>query len=327
MTTLSAVIVARDESRSIARCLDSLRGHVDELLVLDTGSVDDTVAIARGCGARVVHFTWVDDFAAARNAALEAATGDWCLIVDADEWLAAGAEELARLRGGGTPTAPGAVGQLNEQSSGQRGMSWIPRLLPRGVRYEGRIHEQPVLTTPAIRTGIRLGHDGYLREQLAAKSERNRVLLEAALEADPDDVYLRYQLGKDHEVHRRYPQAVQHYDLAYAAAPPETSWRHDLVIRHLFALSQVGRTGDALEIADVELPRWTHSADFFFVVGDLLLSHAVENPTQAEQLLVLAQDAWTRCLELGDTLDLPGAVAGRGSHLAEHNLQVLRGEI
>lgn len=327
MITLSAVIVARDESRSIARCLDSLRDHVDELLVLDTGSVDGTVDIALSCGARVEHFSWVDDFAAARNAALEAATGDWRLVVDGDEWLAAGGEELARLRAGRAPTTAGAVAQLNDQSNGQQSTSWIPRLLPRGVRYEGRIHEQPVLEAPAVRTGIRLGHDGYLREQLETKAERNRVLLEAALVADPDDVYLRYQLGKDLEVHRHYAEAAQHYDQAYAAAALDVPWRHDLVLRHLFTLSQVGRSADALDIADVELPRWTHSADFFFVVGDVLLTHATENPAHAAQLLALAQDAWTRCLELGDTPDLPGAVAGRGSHLAEHNLKVLRGEI
>ncbi|WGL51922.1 glycosyltransferase [Nocardioides sp. BP30] len=321
------MIIARDESRSIVRCLDSLRDHVDEVLLLDTGSTDGTVALASAHGARVEHFTWVDDFAAARNAALAAATGDWRLVVDADEWLAEGAEELSALRAGRLPSAAGAVVQRNDQTNGQQSTAWLPRLLPRGVRYEGRIHEQPVLSSPAVRTGIVLGHDGYLREQLAVKAERNRALLEAALAADPADVYLRYQLGKDHEVHRRYVEAAQHYDLAYAATPLDAPWRHDLIVRHLFTLSQAGRSGDALDVADAELPRWTHSADFFFVVGDVLLTHAAENPAHAARLLPLAEDAWSRCLELGDTPDLPGAVAGRGSHLAAHNLKVLRGEI
>lgn len=327
MATLSAVVLARDESRSITRCLDSLRDHVDELLVLDTGSVDDTVALAEAHGARVVHFAWVDDFAVARNAALAAATGEWRLLVDADEWLAAGAEELAAIRSGSAPAGAGVVAVVSELSSGQQSVAWIPRLVPRGVTYSGRIHEQPVLAGEARRTGITLGHDGYLRDQLDRKGERNRMLLEAALADAPADPYLRYQLGKDHEVHQRYAEAVRHYDAAYPATALDAAWRHDLVVRYLFTLSQAGRSGDALDIADQELPRWTHSADFFFVLGDVLLTFATENPADAPRLIPLIDDAWSRCLELGDTLDLPGAVAGRGSHLAEHNLKLLRDEL
>lgn len=331
MATVSAVLIVRDEARSITRCLRSLRGQVDEVLVLDTGSVDETVALARTEGARVEHFGWVDDFAAARNRSLELATGDWRLVVDADEWLADGTEDLAALRAGSsaliaTPTV-GAVTIVSDLSDGHESHSCQPRLLPRGVTFAGVIHEQPVLDGPALRTRIRLGHDGYLRDQLARKGERNRVLLEAALLADPEDLYLRYQLGKDHEVHHRYVEAARHYDAAYAATASDAPWRHDLVVRYLFTLGQADRSADALDIAERELPQWLHSADFFFVLGDVLLTHATENPSAGAGLLPLIDDAWSRCLELGDTLDLPGSVAGRGSHLAEHNLRVLRGQI
>jgi len=326
VATISAVVLARDEARSIARCVASLIAHVDEVLVLDTGSVDDTVARAVAAGARVEHFAWIDDFSAARNRALELATGDWRLVVDADEWLAAGAEEIAALRAR-TPDFIGVVAQDNAQSSGQRSITWLPRVLPRDVTYTGRIHEQPTMTHPARRTAISLDHDGYLREQLERKDGRNRALLEAALEADPADPYLRYQLGKDHEVSHRYEAAAPQYDAAYAATALDAAWRHDLVVRYLFTLAKAGRTGDALEVAEVELSRWQHSADFFFVLGDVLLEHAMAHPEQGAQLLPLIDDAWSRCLELGDTLELSGGVVGRGSHLAEHNLKVLRGEL
>jgi hypothetical protein len=68
---IALVLIARDEARAIERCLTSVRPWVDEMIVLDTGSVDDTPAIAARCGARVTHFAWIDDFAAARNAALD----------------------------------------------------------------------------------------------------------------------------------------------------------------------------------------------------------------------------------------------------------------
>ena len=94
MTRLALVMVARDEARAIARALASARSHVDRMIVLDTGSADDTRGIARSCGAEVHEFAWRDDFAAARNAALSHSDADWNLILDADEWLDGGTEGL-----------------------------------------------------------------------------------------------------------------------------------------------------------------------------------------------------------------------------------------
>ena len=74
---LALVVIARDEARRIGRLLDSVRPWVDEMLVLDTGSADGTAAVARAHGARVEHFAWCDDFAAARNRALAWAGADW----------------------------------------------------------------------------------------------------------------------------------------------------------------------------------------------------------------------------------------------------------
>ncbi len=327
MATISAVVLARDEARSIARCVSSLIDHVDEVLVLDTGSLDDTVVLATAHGARVEHFAWIDDFAAARNRALELARGDVRLVVDADEWLVEGAGEIAALRDGTLPPGSGVVAIVSDTSSGEQSTSAQIRLLTPAIRYEGRVHEQPVATGAVRRTGIVLGHDGYLREQLDRKGDRNRRLLETALAEEPTDLYLRFQLGKDHEVHRRYVEAARQYDAAYAATEPDAPWRHDLVIRYLFTLAQAGRAHEAMEIADAEFTHWQHSADFFFVVGDVLLTYVTAHPEHAPQLLPVIDEAWSRCLALGDTLDLPGAVRGRGSHLAAHNLKVLRGEI
>jgi glycosyltransferase involved in cell wall biosynthesis len=98
MATLALVMIARDESRCIERCLASVRAHVDDMLVLDTGSRDDTPERARRAGARVERFAWCDDFAAARNAALELSRADWSMVLDADGWLVDGARVLRALR-------------------------------------------------------------------------------------------------------------------------------------------------------------------------------------------------------------------------------------
>jgi glycosyltransferase involved in cell wall biosynthesis len=180
-----------------------LRPHVDDCLVLDTGSDDDTPAQARAGGARVERFTWVDDFSAARNAALDWAAADWHLVVDADEWLASGTPVLAALR----RQAPDFVGQVcvDSRQDGDAGSvpSWISRVLPGPVRYAGRIHEQPVHTLPVRRLDLVLGHDGYQGEALARKAGRNARLLAQALADQPGDAYLWYQSGKDHDVYGR----------------------------------------------------------------------------------------------------------------------------
>ena len=85
MPTLSLAMIVKDEAKNLPRCLRSVAPLVDEFRIVDTGSTDDTAAIARSFGAEVIPFPWVDDFAAARNAGLRRCTGDWVLILDADE--------------------------------------------------------------------------------------------------------------------------------------------------------------------------------------------------------------------------------------------------
>jgi len=85
MPRLSVCLITKNESRDLARCLASVRGLADEIVVVDTGTTDDTVAIAQAHGARVLHHAWRHDFADARNVSLDAATGDWVLVLDADD--------------------------------------------------------------------------------------------------------------------------------------------------------------------------------------------------------------------------------------------------
>ena len=96
MPTLSVVMIVKNEAACLGECLESVRSVADEILVADTGSTDDTVAIAERFGAHIIHVPWRDDFAAARNQSLAAATGDWLLHLDADEVL--DAQGAARIR-------------------------------------------------------------------------------------------------------------------------------------------------------------------------------------------------------------------------------------
>ena len=325
MTRLALVMIARDEAGAIARALESARPHVDRMIVLDTGSADATPAIAAGCGAEVHGFAWVDDFAAARNASLALSDADWNLVLDADEWLEAGAPLLGpqTLPAGGGGFL-GEVCQANRmEEAGALARAWIPRVLPRGVGYEGRIHEQPASALPVRRLDVVLGHDGYLAANLARKGQRNETLLMAELEAAPQDPYLWLQLAKEHQARGRRPQAALCFTEALRLAPPDARYRHALVVRAMIALKDNGQVADALVLADAEVGHWLDSPDFYFVVGDLYLEAASQNPDQAlGEYLPVVEAAWKRCLAIGERPDLDGAVAGRGGRMAAHNLAV-----
>lgn len=324
---LALVVIARDEAARIGRLLDSVRPWVDEMLVLDTGSRDDTAQVAREHGARVQAFAWCDDFAAARNQALALAGADWHLVLDADEWLIDGGQALQALR----DTPPGFVGALQlrdrfDQAPGQQAeaVAWLSRVLPGPVRYAGRVHEQPQHALPVRRLPLVVGHDGYVAERLADKRGRNRRLLERALAEAPIDAYLWYQLGKDCAVYDEHAAAEAAFERACAlpgaAAAP---WWMDLVARRLYALKCLGRHGDAVDFAQTQMDAGDSSPDFFFTVGDVLLDLAAAQPGQAADALPMAEAAWRRCLALGEHPEQPGAVAGRGSWLAAHNLAVV----
>lgn len=326
MPGLSLVMIARNEARCIERCLSSVREHVDAMFVLDTGSNDGTPELARRAGARVESFPWCDDFSAARNAALQRADADWALVLDADEWLVDGAAALLALRA----EPPICVGVLRvdnlygaDAARAARSASWLSRVLPRGARYEGRIHEQPSSQWPRRRLDVTVRHDGYLDAALRGKLGRNEALLRRALADRPDDLYWHYQLGKDLELRERFAQALPHYERAHAGALPSDPWRHDLVLRLLFTLKKLGRHAHAIEIADAEMTRFGDSPDFCFTLGDLLLDWAAHEPPRGAELVPMIESAWQRAVAIGERPELPDSVQGRGSFLAAHNLAVL----
>ena len=326
MNRIALVMIVRDEARCIGRCLESARPWVDEMLVLDTGSLDATAELARSAGARVAHFDWTHDFAAARNAALALCDADWRLVLDADEWIVGGGESLAALR----HRAADFIGRIcvaNAFDGGVAGVgeapSWLPRVLPRGVPYAGRVHEQPVSELPRRRLSLRVAHDGYLDAQMVGKRGRNEKLLGLALAVEPDDAYLRYQLGKDLEVRAQYQAAAPHYAQALEGTDARAAWRHDLVLRTIFTLKKLARFESAIALAEAEMPRWAHSPDFFFTLGDLLLDWAAARPERAGELVPMIESSWLRALEIGEQPALGDTVHGRGSFLAAHNLAVL----
>jgi glycosyltransferase involved in cell wall biosynthesis len=325
---LALVMIVRNEERCIARCLRSVKGVVDQIIVLDTGSTDDTVKIAKSMGARVHHFEWCDDFSAARNAALGHSSAQWNLILDADEWIGEVADKkiLASVLASKKPFL-GVLpisSDFDLQGQVEVSGSWIARILPRGVRYAGRIHEQPVSKLPQLRIELPILHDGYRQEALDRKKGRNASLLLRALEDVPTDPYLLYQLGTSHAIDGDYVNAVLRYTQALLFTKADHAFRHDLVVRTIFTLRSAKQHEAAIQFAESEMKNWEHSPDFFFALGDLLLDWGNQNEGRDfKELVPMIEASWLKCIEIGEQPALSGSVRGRGSFLAAHNLAVV----
>lgn len=224
---LSVCLIVKNEERFLAQCLKSVRGLAAQIIVVDTGSTDRTVEIAREFGAEIYSFAWCDDFAAARNAALEHANGEWVLMLDADEELPA--SQHAKLLSDMKDTATIAY-RLPLVNAGQEneGRSFVPRLFRNApeVFFTGRIHEQVFssLLGNAKKWGLKtalgsaeLVHHGYTKELVRDRNkiERNLKLLRAAIEEDPTDVNLLMNLGLELVRSDELSAGIEKYREAY----------------------------------------------------------------------------------------------------------------
>jgi tetratricopeptide (TPR) repeat protein len=169
---LSVCLITKDEERNIAACLESVSEVADEIILVDTGSQDDTIKIAARYGAKIFEFTWCDDFAAAKNETLKHATGDWVLALDADErldptnckkirqLLEAPVYQAYLLQLRSLYTLTGSLQGINTALAIRLFQNTI------GLSYHGRLHEGIITRTAngeisIGNTNITIDHQGY----------------------------------------------------------------------------------------------------------------------------------------------------------------------
>lgn len=212
LLTLSMIV--KNEEKMLRGCLESAEKLVDEIVIVDTGSEDRTVEIAREFGAKVYHFDWINDFAAARNEALKHSNGKWILYLDADERISQfeidkfrkSLSELSEDSGGLICTIESPHANLTGGESDVHRGSY-PRIFKNlgvdKVRFQGRVHEQisPSLkenNLKLLQSDIIIYHLGYdqSREIMEGKIERNYKMLLQHVREEPTNGYAWYQLGQ-----------------------------------------------------------------------------------------------------------------------------------
>ncbi len=331
--TLSLCMIVKDEEAMLGQCLSAAAPYVDELIVVDTGSTDRTVEIAREHGARVLTHEWTGDFAAARNVSFEAATSDWLLYLDADEVLVDGdGPRLRELTGRVWRealylTETNLTGRVEDGTSVTHNALRLFRNRPE-YRFSGRIHEQIANTLPGYlaerfeNTTVRIDHYGYLGEVREAKdkSRRNLELLEQQLADGVDTPFLHFNLGSEYSALDENERALACFERAWSGViddPLKTSYGFlpSLCARLVKALRLCGRHQECLTRGDEVLAFLPLFTDIVF--EQALAARALGDEELAAQLL-------ERCLEWGDAPAAYTATGGSGTFLALATLGDLR---
>jgi len=317
---LSLAMIVKNEARCLARCLASVRGLADEIILTDTGSTDDTVKIATGFGARVSYFDWIGDFAAARNFALSQTIGDWILVLDADETVS---EPLAReirqfITGRPQVGRLKIVSDFRHHGQTQRSSTFVSRLFPRGATFAGRIHEQIVSDLPRVNLRGDVLHDGYLETQ---KSDRNVRMLQAEIARDPANAYLHFQLALEYTSLSRPRDAYNSLQTALEHMQTTDPFAPNVIVDFLYAAMELKEFTAGLEVIRATENWLADFPDFHHVCGLFYMRHVGSDPAKNMAELPQIERSFRRSLALGET-DKYKSVHGSGSFLASYNLGV-----
>ncbi|WP_347880764.1 glycosyltransferase [Paenibacillus sp. F411] len=324
---ISLCMIVRNEADCIGRCLSSVSPYVDEMIIVDTGSTDDTPAICKEYGAKVLDYTWNEHFAEARNFGLHQARGQWILWLDADEELGEGGELLKQLATEaeydlfsfelnnyyGTEVDDHRIIQISHPRMFRNGL---------GFQFRNKIHE--ALNVEEVfgsgsqmleRMGnapVTLWHYGYLESQVQVKdkAKRNLQLLQQALSDNPEDPWLHYHMASECYRLKKLNESFQHTNRSIVAflsnrlTPPSLLYKLKYSI-----LISVGSYDGAYPAIEKAIMLYPDYVDLVFYKGVVLMQL---------KKFEAALEAFEQCLEIGDSNLAHLTQKGLGSFQAWH---------
>jgi tetratricopeptide (TPR) repeat protein len=280
---LSLCMIVRDNEAIIRECLESVRPWVDEIVIVDTGSQDQTARIARDCGANIFHFPWCDSFSAARNESLRLANGEWLFWMDSDDTISPhNGQKLRHLVEGPHPSdrlgyimQVACLGSEDELNTDITIVDHVKLFRNRpGLRFEGRIHEQIL---PAIRrergsvewTDIVIEHTHGARsnEQRQHKHQRDLQLLDLENTERPDHPFTLFNLGMTYADMGRYEDAVSVLSRSILVGNPQDSQVRKTYALLACSLISLNRLHPAQEVLTKALELFPDDQELLFRRG------------------------------------------------------------
>ncbi|MBU7594570.1 glycosyltransferase family 2 protein [Metabacillus halosaccharovorans] len=314
---ISLAMIVKNGERTIDRCLQSVQSLVDEIVVVDTGSSDNTIDILKGnSNIKMLHFEWCDDFSLARNYAIDNTSGDYILVLDSDEYIIEGKRsELERIAERNLIGRFKILNNFIKENQTLQSISHVSRFFPKTVRYVGCVHEQLDTILPRVGMNITVEHDGYIKGD---KSKRNIPLLIKNLKQYPSDPYYLFQLGKELRIDKQYQQAFSILMKSYKMSAYNTAFYDKLILEIIYSGKEIGKV-EVLNIIEHNEGKLENVTDFHFAKGMFFLDFLVKHPSTKLVKMEMIKDSFLTCLALSEKKHTE-YVRGTSSFLANFNL-------
>lgn len=295
-------MIVKNAENEVLTAIESVSGIADEIVILDTGSTDQTVERVRPYANLVVQASWNDDFAEARNLSLEEATGDWILFLDADETLhPEDAKELKELiqRTDREGFFLQLINRMEDDGGSHEEVSPSVRLFRNRpeYRFKGAIHEQIVSSIPHESLGtshVRLIHAGNMisHAKNRERGRRNIRILEKEVGTQPENDFHRFNLGVEYMVRGRYQAAIEQFELAKAHMNGTPMWLTRFYKVWAYCCIREERWEQAENILKEALEQYPDFPDLYYLQGMLAISR---------QSYEAAMRPFYTCLAIGDS--------------------------
>lgn len=327
-------MIVRDSARTLDACLSSIRPWVDEIVVVDTGSIDDSPEIARRYGARVSHFPWCDSFSLARNESLRLARGEWLFWMDSDDTIdEVNGRKLRDLAAQSfDDSVLGFVMQVHCPGAGDAAKDDVTVVdhvkvirNHRGLSFENRIHEQVL---PSIRRAggtvvctdifvVHSGHDHSPNGQ-AKKHARDLRLLEMELADCPGHPFTLFNLGMTYTDMGEFDKSAEYLTRCIDRSEPSESHLRKAYALLVYDNRMLNRADEALRICELGLKLFPGDPELEFRSGLLLqeLGRGRE-----------AVEAYRRTLRCSKPATFSSYDIGITGFKARHNLALALAEI
>ncbi|USB32837.1 glycosyltransferase [Paenibacillus sp. YPG26] len=311
--TISLCMIVKNEEKVLARCLDSVRDKVNEIIIVDTGSSDSTLKIARQYTEQIYDFEWVHDFSAARNESIKYASSDYILILDADEYLDVRADLQADLQ---TNLDYYLLQIRNEVSLGRTFSHLAARLFRNDGRlyYENRLHEHLNITETSLNFKGGQGqalihHSGYNDETMIEKDKLNRnlPLMLKEVEENPT-AYNLFNMGKTYLGIEKHEKAIEYFKRAYPLSHGRI-FMPELLTKLAYCLGELNRPEEGLQILKDAVKVFPLETEMRYIQGRLYTEAGYHKD---------AIDCFYECIQMGD---LGSTVTeGSGGYMAHYQL-------
>lgn len=328
--SLSLCMIVKNEENDLARCLESIKDIIDEIIIVDTGSTDNTIKIAETYGAKIFFYKWDNSFANARNYSLSKASKDWILIMDADDELKSeDKDKVINLINNENNKLDVYYGETLSYLGDSKDYNILSSMNIRfikngtGYKFSGDIHEQIKPGSEdsnkqgfAGTVDIEFYHYGYLDKAVNEKNKgkRNIDIIQKNLKENPDDVFMLFNISTEYIASHKYIEALEYLKKAYKNFDPSFGFGPKLISKMIACNEMLEQFDDCLTLIEDGLKYYPACTDFEFYRANIFFrikqySSAIESAK--------------RCIAMGEPPALLRELVGVGTYRPYYILGII----